>query len=206
MGILVEMARARLLDQFKDDAIGWVAFLTVLAESLEDLITCLVSLSTQTWKDTAEGVWLDRAGEIVGCGRPGEEIDNALFTVCDVGETGWDVEDPAHGWSAILTPSYGGYVWDLYGLSTGVQANDETFLFFINAKIAATNADASLPGLAKYCSDAFGLSVTVERTSPGHVTITLPATGYTITQRRFLEMFCPAMAGIEVYFDGWPEV
>ena len=204
MGFITENAVDSLLDQQKsgDD---WLEIVTIIAELFEEIIAANVALSTQTWKDTAEGVWLDRVGEIVGVSRPPEEEVDNLFTVCDVGEPGWEDVDLLHGWGTTANPSSGGILYDLDGVMLGTSAIDGDYLDFINAKIAATNADASVPGLARYALNAFGIAAVITAT-PGKVVITLPTTGYDMRQRRYLEMFCPAMAGIDVVFEGYPEV
>lgn len=201
-GILQETILGYRLDQQKDVP-NWEDFLTVIAESFQEVVDVLVSLSSETWKDTAAGVWLDRVGEIVGVLRPFDEETDNIFTVTEVGDT---TPSALMGFGEVSDPAQGGYVWDLYGLSKGVNANDPDYLDFIDAKIFATNADASIPGLARYMKNAFGLDVTVARPQVGQITITLPATGYDLRQRRYMELMCPAIGGIDVLFIGWPEV
>lgn len=204
MGYLTEMILSRRLDQQWDGA-DWKISFDIIAAEFEEIIDCLVSLSTETWLDTAQGVWLDRIGEIVGVLRPpNEEVDN-IFTVTDYDDP--QTPDMLHGWGDSTNPAVGGYVYDIRGLSLGDQATDEDFLDFIIAKIYATNADASVPGIARFCRLAFGISVDIEKVSGRRaIEITLPSTGYDLRQRRYMEMFLPVVAGVDVVLIGWPEV
>jgi len=203
MGALTERILSRLLDQQRDGD-DWLTSFGILAAEGEEIVDALVDLSTLVWLTTAGGYWLDRIGEIVGVPRPiDEEVDN-IFTVCDTGDEA--IEAALLGWGDDDHLSEGGYVWDDYGVLLSDSATDEDYLDFINAKIAATNADASIPGLAQYVLDAFGLACTVSSPAAGTVIVELPVSGFDLRQRRYLEIFCPALAGIDVLFDGWPAV
>jgi hypothetical protein len=202
VGLLTETIFNRLLDQQKDGATRR-GLLQIIADDGEEIISTLADIATKSWKDTAEGWWLDRVGEIIGMGRPpGEEADN-IFTVTEAGDTTPDV---LHGWGEVGEPTTGGFVWDLFGISTGVPSTDTVYRTFIEAKIAATNSDASIPGLARFVMNAFGLSCTVTRTGTRQVTITLPGTGFDLREFRYLKKLCPAVAGVDVVWAGWPEV
>ena len=203
MGAMTERILSRLLDQQRDGD-DWNNFFDIIAAEAEEIIEALVDMSTLSWKDTAGGWWLDRVGEIVGVPRPGDEEVDDIFTVCEY--TDEPVVDANRGWGDTSNPSTGGIIWDINGVILEDESSDEDFLDFIEAKIAATNADASIPGLALYCYDAFGLEVTVTVPEAGKVLIELPTTGYDLRQRRYLEIFCPAIAGVDVLFDGWPEI
>ena len=202
MGLLTETIMSRLLDQFRDCP-NWNTFLGVIADDAEELIDTSVDIATRSWRSTAEGWWLDRVGEIVGILRPPEEETDNIFTVTENGDT---AQDAVHGWGEVGETTTGGFVWDILGISTGIPASDSTFGDFIDAKIFATCADASIPGLARWIYNAFGLSVTVARTGTRQVTITLPATGFDLRKFRYLQIMCPAIAGVEVVWSGWPEV
>lgn len=205
MGAIVERSVERLLDQQRDGQ-NWIDFLTVQGEVFEEILQALVDLSTSTWLDTAEGVWLDRVGEIIGVLRPpDEEVDN-VFTVTEYTEPLPD-SDMLHGFGELGQPTYGGYVWDLLGLVlTTTGASDEVYRSYIAAKQAATNADASIPGIARFFLIAFDLVVTVTRPYVGRLDVTLPATGYDLRQRRYMKILCPVVAGIDLHLIGWPEV
>lgn len=202
MGLLTDTIFNRLLDQQRD-GVNWRKLLQIFADEFEEIIGTLVDLNTLTWLSTAEGVWLDRIGEIVGILRPPEEEVDNIFTVTEAGDV---AQDALHGWGEVGEPTTGGFVWDLFGISLGTPASDSTYRDFIDAKIAATNSDASIPGLARFIDDAFGLAVMVTRVGIRQLEITLPATGYDLRQRRYIEMLCPAVAGVDVLFVGWPEV
>lgn len=203
MGALTERIKSRLLDQQRDGD-DWDNFLSIIAAEFEEIIDILVDLSTLTWLDTATGVWLDRIGEIVGVKRPSaEEVDN-IFTVCDTGDAD-ETGDSVHCWGDDDHALEGGYVWDDDGVLLGGEADDDDYLEFIKAKIYATQADASIPGLALYVLNCFDLATTVTTPTPGEALIVLPASGFDLRQKRYLEIFCPAMAGINVTFSGWPE-
>lgn len=203
MGILKDTILKRLLDQFRDCP-NWNTYLELLGDDAEDdLIDTSVDISTRSWLDTAEGWWLDRVGEIIGLLRPPEEETDNIFTVTEAGDSSQDV---LHGWGEVGEPTTGGFVWDLFGITTGVPASDSTYRDYIDAKIFATNSDASIPGIARWMMNSFGLAVTVTRTGTRRFTVTLPASGYDLRQRRYMELLCPAVAGVDVLFDGWPSV
>lgn len=204
MGALTERIKSRLLDQQRDGD-DWDNFLSIIAAEFEEIIDLLVDLSTLLWKDTATGVWLDRVGEIVGVTRPAEEEVDNIFTVCDTGDPD-ETGDSLHCWGDDSAPQQGGYVWDDYGVLLGGTVDDDDYLEWIDAKIYATNADASIPGLEAYVLNCFGVVADVSTPTPGDVLIELPSSGYNLRQKRYMEIFCPAMAGINVTFSGWPEV
>lgn len=198
-------ALSRILNQWADCE-KWEKFISIWADYFDDLMDAIIYLQTQTWLDTAQGVWMDRIGEIVGVSRPaGEEIERVFRCRGDD-----DPEyDPLHGFggddpeTGEVDPDMGGLIWGEGGIPTGTQASDGEFLDFIMAKIAATNADASVPGIAKYITAAFGISSTVTAT-PGLVSVEL-LEEVDLRQRRYLETFAPALAGVSFLITNWPD-
>lgn len=197
-----ETALSRRFD-WQMDCPNWQTFIEMCADYFADYLAAIMYLQTSTWRDSAQGVWVDRIGEIVGVTRPAEEEVDNIFTVCEVGETD---PDDLHCWGEVGEPSMGGFVWDLNGIIDEDQATDETYLEFIAAKIAATNADASIPGIAKFIQNAFGLDCTVTAIV-GRVSVEIvddPA--YDLRTMRFLKYFVPIVAGVDFVILNWPEV
>lgn len=203
MGAILERALSRRLNQQLDGQIreDW---LTIIGELFDEALALSTSMSTETWKDTAQGWWLDRVGEIVGVGRPQEEEVTRIFRCRSDSDPDYD---PNHGFGDEPPSAIGGFIWDdQTGVPTSppAEASDATYLDFINAKIAATNADASIPGLARYASNAFDVSVTVTVPSKRNVEMALNDV-VDLRKRRFLELFAPVVAGVDFRVTGWTD-
>jgi hypothetical protein len=192
---------SRLLDQQRDCP-NWNLLIECTADFFQDYIDTVVKLLTETWPGNSSGFWQDRVGEIVGVTRPAEEELENIFTVCEEGETD---EDPVHCWGEHDEAGLGGYVYDLFGILLDDEASTETFDMFISAKIAATNADASVPGIAKYLKNGFGLDCTVT-SGIGVCSVEITGgTNYDLRTRRFIMQFAPVLAGVDFVLTKWPE-
>lgn len=194
-----ETALSRRFD-WQMDCPNWEKFITLLADYFADYIAAILYLQTNTWKDTAEGVWLDRVGEIVGVTRPAEEIVERIFRCRSHSDPAYD---ELHGFGTHSNPSLGGLLWGRNGIPTVNQASGEDFLDFINAKIAATNADASVPGLAKFIRNAFGIECVI---TTGERQVFIELSGVIdLRQRRYLQTFIPVVAGVSCILTNWPD-
>jgi Protein of unknown function (DUF2612) len=193
---------SRLLNQWKDCP-NWELFLTTIADYFADYIAAVVALQTSTWRDTSEGVWLDRVGEIVGVIRPMEEEVVRVFRCRGEGDPDYD---PLHGFGDPSDPAVGGFLWGPNGIPKegNEVASDETYGYFIDAKVAATNADASIPGLAKYVKNAFGVDCIITVPAPRQTECEL-LDSVDLRQHRYIEHFAPNVAGTSFRITNWPD-
>lgn len=205
--------KSRLLNQ-QSTTEGWNGFIEAIADFFADYVSCVVSLQTETLKDTAEGVWLDRAGEIVGMARPAAEETERVFRCRDSSDPdydelhgfgNWMSAENSHDGTEYGNYSLGGLIWSFAtGIPVGTgQASDEDYLPFIDAKIAATNADASIPGIAKFITNGFGIDSTITD-APGKVYIQLDGE-VDLRQRRILGNIIPVIAGVGATVTNWPD-
>lgn len=79
MGARLTRALSRIPDEFVGQPF-YQAFMTSIVARLEESDQILADLATMRWIDTAEGVWLDTVGEIVGIPRFYEPITEGIFT------------------------------------------------------------------------------------------------------------------------------
>lgn len=204
MTAITEQALSRRLNQQLGRQNG-EAFLTLCAEFFDDYLAAIVNLQTYVWLDTAEGVWQDRIGEIVGCTRPMEEEMERVFRVRDTTDPDYD---ELHGFGELIggvDSGIGGLIWSsVTGIPTTAVASTETFYYYILAKIAATNADASIPGIARFIKNAFDVDCTITVPQVGHINIELLDVT-DLRQRRFIGLFLPVIAGVSCHITNWPD-
>lgn len=84
MGARLTRALSRIPDEFVGQPF-YQAFMTSIVARLEESDQILADLATMRWIDTAEGVWLDTVGEIVGIPRFYEPITEGIFTYNGLG-------------------------------------------------------------------------------------------------------------------------
>lgn len=196
---------AQLNDDLKDgilnsqsDGINWTAIVEWMADEFQDVIDAGLYLLAMTWLDTAEGVWLDRIGDLVGLKRPGNE---ELVRIFRTRATTDPVYDPDHGF-ANASGTIGGYLGGRWGITTDGLVDDDTYRDLLRCKIAATNADASVPGIARFVYNSFGLTCTVVA-NPRQVLIELDGT-FDLRQRRYIETYAPIVAGVDCRVINFP--
>lgn len=200
MGQLTEDLGSRILEASSDGP-NWQAFVTWMAEEFEEVLEAIVYLVlVGSNKDIAEGVWLDRIGRLVGVDRPPNEELYRVFRVRGASDPQFD---DLHGFGSATDPDVGGFISGGWGVPADGVAGDELFLDFIDAKIAATNADASIPGIARYIQNAFGYDCTV--TAEDRVVYVTINSTFDLQTRRYLEYFAPVVAGVTFRVTNWPE-
>jgi hypothetical protein len=199
----VETILSRRLDQQLDNPKRELGLNAIGAE-FDAFRAAVIDYLTRTWIGTTEGVWVDRIGEIVGVKRPPEEEVERVFRCRSASDP--DVYDALHGFGTAADPDVGGFLSSaVYGVpkTPAEQAGDVTYLDFIAAKIAANNTDASIPGIAKYIFNAFGIECTVTAAAKK---IYIELLGEVdLRQRRFLKLFMPNVAGTECEITNWSD-
>jgi len=201
MGKLKEDLLTRILEASSDGP-NWQAFVTWIADEFEEVIEAIVYwLLVGTNKDIAEGIWLGRIGRLVGADRPPNE---ELYRVFRVRGDSDPKIDNLHGFGTPSNPNIGGFLSGIWGVPADGLAGDALYLDFIDAKIAATNADASVPGIARYLQNAFGLDCTVSA-SNRVVSVTI-GDPFDYQVRRYVGYFAPVVAGVEFRMTNWPGV
>lgn len=198
MGQLTEDLKRGILNQSSDGP-NWDAVVEWMAEEFEEVMEVSIYLLTLTWLDNAEGVWLDRIGRIVGVTRPQDEELIRVFRVRGASDPWYDEN---HGF-ADSTASIGGYLSGRWGVPKEGLVDDDVYREIIRAKIAGTNADASVPGIARYVEAAFGLTCTV--TAANRVVKVELNGAFDLRQRRYIEHFSPRLAGVGFSVSNWPE-
>lgn len=199
MGYRLDRAYGELLNQFRD-APGILSFLEAIFNRIEDTDGLLAALLTKRDLESAEGVWLDILGAIVGVRRPVALIpDENIFTMKNVG----DPDDPDLSFGDAVPPTSGGYFQTLAGVrfpDAGL-VDDDTFRVFLKAKIYSTSSSPSLPGIGRFISEGFGID-------PADFEITVPKSGYIqieldsavdSTVRFAIRTFAPVAAGVDLY-------
>lgn len=197
MGFRLDTAYEELLNQFQD-APGILSFLEAVFNRVEDTDQLLADLLLKRDLETAEGVWLDIIGAIVGYGRPAEYIlDDNIFTFVDQST---DPSDPAKSFADDSPATYGGYFQDLDGVhpANAELVGDDDYRVLIKAKIAATNSAPSLPAIGRFISESFGIGFAIAVPVAGYIVIELDA-GTEPIVRFAIRKFAPVMGGVDLY-------
>jgi hypothetical protein len=200
MGARATKAISRLLNQFTDGP-NWLALLTAFMARPEDTDIVLEGLLLERTIDTAEGVWLDQVGDIVGYPRPAEEVgDSGIFTLKAVG----DADNSAQGLSSLGALD-GGVLTSLVGLPTGNTASDTVYRQYLYGKVRATYSGSGYADVFTFIDFVFGTGTCSAVTSDdvGVVKIEL-ATSLSGAERRIVEQLAPRSAGVELYIANWP--
>jgi len=198
MGARATKAIGRLLNQFSDGP-NWQALLTAVAARFEDTDIVLEGLLLYRTLETAEGVWLDQVGEIVGFSRPAEEVpDSGVFTLKAVG----DPDNPDQGLSS-LSALDGGVLTSLNGLPTDNLASDDIYREYLFGKVKATYSKSTIPAIYEFIKFVFAVESEIRSPETGQVTVEL-ASALTGAQRRIIERLAPVSAGVNLTIINWP--
>ena len=197
MGSRLDKAYEEILNQFRNsDTI--LTYLEAVFNRIEDLDAVLGDLLNKRGIETAEGVWLDIIGAIVGYARPVEYIlSENIFTFKD---SGTDPDDSDKAFADGPPVTHGGYFQDLYGvyIDGAPLMGDDDYRVLLRAKIAATNADPSLPSIGRFISEAFGVDFEISVPTSGYISIQLE-TGTAPAVRFAIQKFAPVAAGVDHY-------
>jgi len=173
MGTRVNLAVSRILNQLSASQ-KYIELLTSIVTRLEEVDSLLASLATLRWIDTAEGVWLDTVGAIIGIPRFYGEHLGPFFTYKDAYP---GVDDPTLAYSGLPGPPTGGRYQSVYGVSSDDLIDDDEYRRWIKAKAKATGTAGTLRDIWVFINEALLLTnhvvetggtrlVTVATTSP----------------------------------------
>lgn len=197
MGFRLDTAYDELLDQFRNST-GILSFLEAVFNRIEDTDQVLADLLTKRDLESAEGVWLDYIGAIVGFPRFAEYIPaENTFTVKD---DPFDPDDQDLGFADGPPITYGGYFQTINGtqVTDGTLADDDTYRTFLKAKIASTNASPSLPSIGRFITKAFAIDFTITVPVKGYIVIELES-GVSPDVRFAIKRFAPVAGGVDLY-------
>jgi hypothetical protein len=196
MSIVTEQALSRILNQFIDGP-NFVNLFTAILNRFEDSHAMLLELLVHRFIDTAEGVWLDYIGDIVGVPRPYEPIlDANIFTFKSIGEA----DDPDKGFGTTSSPLIGGLFQTIDGITTDTLADDETYRVYIKAKAQVTFARGTVQDIWLMVDFIFPTLTDINVTSPniGEVKV-LTTPVLQAFERKVVEKYAPVAAGIKVF-------
>lgn len=202
MGQRINKALGRLLNQFQDGT-NLPALLEALVARLEDTDIVLEGLLLERTIDTAEGVWLDQVGDIVGYERPAKQkADNLVFTLKAVGDPDVDSQALSSIGGADMD---GGYLSGVNGIPLTEYADDSDYRNWLKGKVRATYTDATIPAIFLFVDFVFGDGTcsNVSNLAIGQVGIEL-ATTLTRAERLVLEALAPRSAGVTIEITNWP--
>jgi len=202
MGAQYNTALSRVLNQFKNSP-DFLKLLEAFFTKIEESQTLVEYLRDYLSLDTAEGVWLDVIGVILGIERPYKEQDpDTIFTAKAVGEP----NDPYKGCLDPLT-GVGGYIQSVEGITDiadpTARETDDKYRKLLRAKTFANNQVGTFADIYTYLKD--GLNARCELTSDetGLVLITL----YDFLSQRdryHAKQYAPLLAGVAIQFLNWP--
>jgi hypothetical protein len=167
----------RLLDQYTDVP-NWQKYYKVFCELTDELRQAIIEWMAGNFLETAEGVWLDRCGDILGLPRPAEWLDEGVFT--------WD--------SDVFDERWDQGVWsDGNGILTGDLVDDDLYRPLLRAKAISLFADGTLYDIARVLEVGIGKTFTVETSAPRVVTATFTET-LTEFEQYYAQTLAPTQA------------
>jgi hypothetical protein len=179
-----------LTSQFQESEItkNFLASLLSPFDEIESALQYLLNYTNLEYG--AEGVWLDKEGEIVGTKRLFDEIpDDNIFTFLPGDET---FSSPTKGFD-------GGYLRSLLGnYIPGTQMSDEAYTIYTQAKANATFKGTSLRDIVDFVYDVFGVICSAEFVTNSDVYVTLDSY-LPYSSKRIIEQYAPVSAGSVLY-------
>jgi hypothetical protein len=197
MGNRVDLAVSRILNQFTASP-RWIELLTTIVTRLEEVDDLLASLATLRWIDTAEGVWLDDVGEIVGIPRFFGENEGPFFTYKSA-YPGTDDPDLAYSGPLPAAPT-GGRYQSVFGLDNDIPLSDDDYRRWIKAKAKTTGTAGTLRDIWVFINESLELTdhvVEVGGTRLVLITTTAPLTPW---KQGKIRQWAPINAGIDFAF------
>lgn len=195
----IDTALERLLNQF-EDAEDMIEMFRAIFNRIAEADALLEGLLLNRWLDTAEGVWLDIIGAIVGVPRPVGEVDPSIIFTYRA-ET--DVNDPNKGYGTLPQVNEVGLYNSIYGLSTNEPASDDEYRQRIRAKVAVTGAGVAYPDIYRFIRNTFGVEPHLSSPYVGRVEVELEE-WISNRNRLFLVESAPVSAAIEIEITNWP--
>ena len=197
MGTRIDKAVNRILNQFSA-SLRFVELLTSLVARLEEVDDLLASLATLRWIDTAEGVWLDTVGEIIGIPRFFGEHAGPFFAYKSA-YPGVDDPDLAYSGPLPAAPT-GGRYQSVFGIDNDVPLNDDDYRRWIKAKAKTTGTAGTLTDIWVFIKEALELTDHIVETIDTRlirVTTTAPLTSW---RQGKIRQWAPINAGIDITF------
>lgn len=197
MGNRTNLAVSRIINQLSAST-RYVQMLTSWVTRLEEVDSLLASLATLRWIDSAEGVWLDDVGVIVGIPRFYDEHPGPFFTYKDAYP---GVDDPALAYSGPFpTAPAGGRYQSVFGIDSGIPIVDAEYRKWIKAKAKTTGSAGTLRDIWIFINEALQISNhEVETIGTRNVRITTPAPLTSWKQGKIIQ-WAPINAGIGLTF------
>jgi len=204
MGALYDTAKERVLVQFSSSS-RFLLLLEAMYNRLEDTQALIEYLRDNLSVDTAEGVWLDILGDIVGVERPYLGINPAnTFTFKWSGQ----VDDPSKGFYSAGPPETGGYLETTEGAlnpdDPTAKETDENYRKLIKAKAIATGEIGTFADIYTYLKDGFGVRSVLSSDTVGEIKIEL-LDFLSMGERAHIKQYGPRLAGVRIEFINWPE-
>ena len=195
----IDTALQRLLNQF-DSSTKLKDLLRAIFNRIAEVDSLLEDLLLKRWIDTAEGVWLDIVGDVVGADRPFGEVDPAIiFTYKAIA----DPNDSDKGYGTLPQTNLVGLYSTIGGLLTDEPATDEVYRKRIKAKAITTNSNVAYPDIYRFITETF--EITAQLSSPYVGRVEVEINDYlTNSDRNFLIQYAPVSAGIEIEIINWP--
>lgn len=196
----IDVALERLLNQFEDADESIIEIFRAIFNRIAEVDALLEGLLLYRWLDTAEGVWLDVIGTIVGISRPAESVSpSIIFTYKSIG----DPNDPNKGYGTLPQTNSVGLYNSVFGLSTNQPANDDEYRQRIKAKVAVTGVGVAYPDIYRFIRNTFNVEPHLSSPYTGRVEIELDS-WISNQDRFFLIESVPVSAGIEIEIMNWP--
>lgn len=200
MGTRINQAVGRLPNQFHR-SINIINLIKAMIARLEDSDDLLADLATLRWISTAEGVWLDEVGEIIGIERFYETVTDGIFTYKS-SYPGTD--DPSKGYSSLPGPPLGGKYMSENGIFLPTKIDDDEYRKWIYVKAFVTGKAGTYNDIYNYIKLAFDdmeSNVTLGGTRKIHVEI---ATALSQGERLQLVKYAPVSSGVSIEIINWP--
>jgi len=198
MGARIVKAKSRLLNQFQD-ALNLNALLEAIIERFEDTDIVLEGLLLRRTISTAEGIWLDQVGDILGFPRPSAGVpDNEAFTLKSIGDP-----DNADLGLSSLGALDGGKLSYRYVSTVETYATDSVYRDYLYGKANATKAEVTIPSIYLWIKNTFSVESKVTSPDTSSIDVEL-VTALTSSQRKVVEQLAPVKAGVVLEIINWP--
>jgi hypothetical protein len=172
---------------------------------LDSVYNFVLELSAGRYLDTAEGVWLDYIGDLVGVTRKYKELDpEVTFTFKSSGEA----STTSKGFYYPSGPTFGGYMQSADGLTemqVGISTDketDEEYRKKIKARAVANGASGTVQELYRHILDGFGVQCKIDSPTPGLILITV-FDFLSKMDRKYIEKQGPLAAGVRAEIINW---
>jgi len=191
----------RLLNQYSD-APDEQALITDIFARIEDSNDILNDLLTLRDIDSAEGVWLDILGAIVGVERPYKELSSDYIFTFKSNPA--DPDDPDKAFYDPGGPT-GGYYQSFEGLRdpSGDLASDTDYRKLVKGKAIANHVIGNIDDIGLFIQGGFGVVSEVTDPIQGEVEVEL-VSALTQGERRAVERLAPLSAGVNITITNWP--